>query len=672
MMKRVFLITVWLTIIFWSCNKSDIVSYQVDSPDKKNSISIYYSHESGYMFYQIHHNGKTVIDTSFIGFRLKNHGFNNKFDILSHESTSADTIWHPIWGQKKSIRDNYQQLTLQCKEKTSGLHITFIARAYNDGIAFRYYFPEQNNLDTLIIIDEKTEFNIAGNPVSWWIPALTPLKYEILYAKSSIDSIPLVHTPFTCCLNDSLFLSIHEAELKNYSSMTLERKKNNALEVNLVPWADGEKVKATVPLYTPWRTIQISETAGGLITSDLILNLNEPNKLTDISWIKPMKYMGIWWGIHINKYSFQQGPKHGATTENTKYYIDFAAKHGFNELLVEGWNIGWEAEWYSSFGKNMNFVEPTPDFDLFEVQKYAQSKGITLQAYVETSANTENFLQQIDTAFALYKSLGYKSVKIGQVGPKFYNGEYHHGQYGVNYYRTIIKKAAEYKLSINFHEPLKPTGERRTYPNMLSREGARGQEYNAAWSRQTNPPSHTCILPFTRLLAGPMDFTPGIFNINGYHEKNQVNTTLAKQLALYVVIYSPVQMAADLPENYEKSLDAFQFIKDVPVDWDTTIVLNAKIGEYVTIVRKDKHSNDWYLGSITNEKPRDFSISLSFLEKNKKYLAEIYSDSHDADWKKNPEAVEIFTKKVDKDMTLPLKLAPGGGEAIRFKLIEGN
>ncbi|HOO83272.1 MAG TPA: glycoside hydrolase family 97 catalytic domain-containing protein, partial [Prolixibacteraceae bacterium] len=466
---------------------------------------------------------------------------------------------------------------------------------------------------------------------------------------------------------DGLFLSIHEAALVYFASMTIAPRANNQLKADLVPWADGDRVKTKAPMQSPWRTISIAEKPGDLITNYMVLNLNEPNQLDDLSYIKPSKYIGIWWGMHIGKYTFWESPNLGASTKNSKMYIDFASKHGIPLLLIEGWNKGWTPAWYENRMHEFSFTQSVDDFDLKEVVEYGNQKGVKLIGYHETGSNLISYLDQIDAGFALYREMGIHDIKIGQVGSRLNMKEWHHGQFGVNYYRYVLKKAAEYQLAVNFHEPIKDTGERRTYPNMMTREGARGMEYDA-WS-EGNPPNHLAILPFTRLLSGPMDFTPGTFDImieQGYGRR--VHTTVAKQLAAYVVVLSPTQMMSDLPEYYEGN-PAFQFLLDVPVDWYDTQVLNAEIGEYITMVRRDKHSDDWYLGSLSNEKARDFEVSLSFLEDGRKYLAQIYADGDNADLETNPTEVKITEVEVDKNTVLPIKLVGGGGQAIRFKAL---
>lgn len=655
----------------FSCTPPADNTLSVSSPDRK--IQLTFNNNETQLSYSMNYNGKAVISPSKMGFEFKNQpSFENGIQIIGSKTTSYDQTWEQPWGEEQMVRENYNELIIDLAEtegKQRKLQVAF--RVFDDGLGFRYIFPEQDSLGYFEIMDEKTEFNFPNENKAWWIKAYQANRYEYLYKCTSINEIDsIAHTPVTLETPDGLFLSIHEADLTDYASMCLKPVGNKGLKCALTPWADGVLVKAEAPHKTPWRTIQIAEKAGELITSRLILNLNPPNVLGDVSWLKPMKYVGIWWGMHIGPWTFGQGENHGATTERAKKYIDFAAKNDFDEVLVEGWNVGWRTgpDWYIDDGKNIKFTQSTPDYDLIEVQNYAKSKGITLQMYNETMANTKNYLSQIDSAYTLYKSLGIRSNKIGQVGTRLDQKEWHYGQYAVNYYRKVLKKAAEYNLAVNFHEPIKATGERRTYPNMFSREGGRGMEYNAWSGDGGNPPEHTCVLPFTRLLGGPMDYTPGIFDITiPRREKNQVNTTLAKQLALYVVIYSPIQMAADLIENYEGH-PALQFIKDVPVDWETTKVIDAKIGDFVIIARKDKKSEDWYLGAITDENERDFAISLDFLDEGKTYTAQIYRDADDADYKTNPTAYKIEEKTVKAGDTFNIKLANGGGIAVSLKV----
>ena len=646
----------------------------VHSPDGK--INVRFILNNGIPYYQILYNEKEIIKTSKLGFEFKNSfPLNCGFVIDNTQSKSFNEIWTQVWGEEKDIKNHYNQIKVFLKEKSKlkrKLDITF--RIYDYGVGFRYEIPKQKNFIDFQIIDEQTEFVMAGDHRAWWIPVYKYHRYEYLYKKSPLSQIDTVHTPLTMETNDGLYLSIHEANLTDYASMTLISSDNNTLHCDLVPWPDGIKVKGSAPLVTPWRTIQIVETPGDLITSYLSLNLNEPCKLPDVSWIKPGKYIGIWWGMHIDKYTWGSNDRHGATTERTKQYIDFAAKYNFSGVLVEGWNVGWDGDWIRN-GHLFDFTQPHIDFDIEELSRYAAEKGTKIIGHHETSTGIDNYERQMEDAFKFCNKYGIEVVKTGYVGDRIRNGhfdtgpyQWHHGQYMVQHYRKVVETAAKYKIMLNVHEPIKDTGIRRTYPNMMTREGARGMEYNA-WSPDGgNPPEHTTIIPFTRLLSGPMDYTPGIFELffNETRPENRVNTTLAKQLALYVIIYSPWQMAADLPENYENQ-PAFQFILDVPVDWKVTRVLHAKIGDYVTIARQDRHSEDWYIGSITDENERILEAPLNFLEQGKQYIAEVYADGSGAHWESNPLSIEIKKFVVDRYTFFSFKLAAGGGQAVRIR-----
>jgi len=634
------------------------------SPDGKNAVQ--FTLEGGNPMYQVSRSGQDVIEPSKMGFGFKKKNRSlSQLELVSVDTSSTDETWQQVWGEKQEIRNHFNQMSILLREADSpqrNMKIEF--RAYDDGIAFRYLYPQQGEAD-LVIMDELTEFNLASDGQAWWIGAYQPDRYEYLTTKSAVSSLDNVHTPLTIQSDNGLYLSIHEARLVDFASMTLVHTDGGRLKADLVPWADGDRVKTDGSFVSPWRTLQIAEKPGDLITSYLILNLNDENVFSDVSWIQPHKYLGIWWGMHIGKFTFWESTTQGSTTQNAFEYIDYCAQLGIDHLLIEGWNKGWTPDWYKNAMHMFSFTEEADGFDLKAVVDYAKQKGVKIIGYHETGSNLDNYRKQIDDGMALYQSLGIHDVKIGQVGSLLNMKEWHHGQFGVRYYREVLEKAAQYKLAVNFHEPIKDTGERRTYPNMMSREGARGQEYNA-WS-EGNPPSHTATIPFTRMLSGPMDFTPGIFDVGisqGY-EGRDVHTTAAKQLALYVVLYSPIQMLADLPENYV-SKPAFQFLQDVPVDWQDTQVLNADIGEYITVVRKDRHSDDWYLGSLTNEVPRTFEIPLSFLDQNKRYEAQIYEDAEGISWKSNAEKVAASKKVVSSADTLQLKLAPGGGTAIRF------
>ena len=661
----------FLILICASCKPKpeQPITHELLSPDGMNKI-VFNVNDEGQPSYTVSHGDTVVINPSALGFIFKkNDSLAKNFTLAEAKTTSFNETWKQVWGEKQEIINNYNQLDVILEEKSEKkrkLEIQF--RAFNDGVAFRYNYPSQGK-DSLIIMNELTEFNLKEDGDAWWIGAYQDNRYEYLETKSPVSTLDTVHTPLTIKSKNGLFLSFHEANLVNYASMTLAHTNRTNLECDLVPWADGDKVKTNGSFTTPWRTLQIAEKPGDLITSYLILNLNEPNKLEDTSWIKPHKYLGIWWGMHIGKYSFWESPIQGATTKNAIEYIDYCKKLGVDHLLIEGWNIGWTPAWYENAMHMFSFTDYADNFNLEEVTEYAKSNGVSIIGYHETGSNIINYLKQIDAGMSLYESVGIHDVKIGQVGSRLNMKEWHHGQFGVNYYRFVLEKALEHKLTVNFHEPIKDTGERRTYPNMMSREGARGQEYNA-WS-EGNPPNHTATIPFTRLLAGPMDFTPGVLDVEikqGY-EGRDVHTTAAKQLALYVVIYSPIQMLADLPENYDGN-PAFKFLQDVPVDWEDTKILNAEIGEYITTVRKDRHSDDWYLGSLTNEESRSFDIDLSFLDKDVVYEAQIYADAEGIAWNKDATEIVISTKEVKSADKLQLNLAPGGGTAIRFNKIK--
>ncbi len=656
-------------------------SLQVSSPDQ--TLQVVFTLEKGKPSYRILRFGQELIGPSRLGFLLKNQqALSENFTIASTKTRSFDETWIQPWGEKKEIRNCYNELRIGLTETTKRPRtMEIVFRVYDDGIGFRYEIPKQNHLDRFEIQDELTEFALAQNTKAWWIPAFQPNRYEYLYRCTPVSEINVVHTPLTLETPNGIYLSIHEAALVDYASMTLALTEKNTLKAELVPWSDGVKVKTQTPMKSPWRTIQIADDPDGLITSYLILNLNEPNQLKDISWIRPQKYIGIWWAMHLGIATWSTGPKHGATTENAKRYIDFAAKYGFDGVLIEGWNVGWDGDWVAH-GDQFQFTQPTPDFDIEEVARYAREKGVELIGHHETGGAVLNYEKQLKDAFAFYEKLGVHTVKTGYVnfGQNIKrieeNGheqkEWHHGQFMVRHHQKVVEEAAKHHIMIDIHEPIKDTGLRRTYPNLLTREGARGQEYDAWDAEGGNPPEHQTILPFTRLLAGPMDYTPGIFGLTfpKIRPNNQVNTTLAKQLALYVIIYSPLQMAADLPENYEKNPEPFKFILDVPVDWEDTKVLHARIGDYVTIVRKDRKSDDWYLGSITDEEGRILEAPLYFLEPGYSYLAEIYRDGDLAHWKNNPYDIIVEKQIVNASTVIKLKLAPGGGQAIRFSKIK--
>jgi hypothetical protein len=603
------------------------------------------------------------------------------------------------------VRNHFNELIVELEEVSApNRKINIYFKAYDDGIGFRYEFLPQAGVDSVVIMDEHTEFQLTEDHLTWWIPGDWDI-YEHLYNTTKVSEINAldyrnhpnlaqttipenaVNTPVTMRSKDGLHLSFHEANLTDYAGMTL-KVDNESLKLTSGLVGSGRydyKVKKALPFKTPWWTIQIADKATELIDSKLIVNLNEPNKLGDISWFEPKKYVGIWWEMHIDKGSWDYGMtmnedgkwidtgnahgRHSATNENTKRYIDFAAANGIKGVLVEGWNTGWE-RWIGFDDREgvFDFVTPYPDYDIEALTTYAKEKGVEIIMHHETSAAPRTYEKQLEPAYQLMNRLGIHSVKTGYVGKIIPEGEYHHGQWMVNHYRKVLETGAKYQVAINAHEPIKATGLRRTYPNAISREGLRGQEFNAWASDGGNPPEHLPIVAFTRMLAGPIDFTPGVFDIKlPTKENNQINTTLAQQLALYVVIYSPIQMACDLPENYEGQ-PAFQFIRDVGVDWEQTKVLNGEVGDFVTIAREEKGTGNWFLGSITDENKRQISIDFDFLEAGKTYEAAIYKDAPDAHYRDNPTAIEIVNKEISKGMSETFDLVEGGGVAISLKL----
>jgi alpha-glucosidase len=649
----------------------------VSSPDGRNKVGV--ATYEGRLYYILSRDGRPLLMPSMLGFEFKGAPtLRDSLRITGTKRATHDETWTQPWGEVARVRDHYNELKVSVQEKLSpGRSFDLVVRAFNDGIGFRYEFPAQPGLTDFVISDELTQFNFADDAKSWWIPSNRPRldRSEMLYSSSPISVIDSIQTPLTMQTRDGkTFMVLHEANLVDYARMNLAGPKmdNRLLRVALAPWQNGDKVRGRTPFVTPWRTIQLADRAADLSPSVLGLNLNPPSVISDVSWIKPMKYVGIWWGMHINTMTWNSGPKHGATTANTKRYIDFAAANGLGGVLVEGWNVGWDGDWIKN-ANAFSFTQSYPDYNLPELAKYAQSKGVKLIVHNETSGGIVNYERQMEAAFAMYHNLGLDAIKSGYVTDTTPEGNSHHSQFMVRHYRHVLEVAAKNHIMMDVHEPIHDTGERRTYPNMMSREGARGQEYNAWGGEGGNPPEHETNLYFTRLLAGPMDFTPGIFDLliergTGRPrrlEESHPRTTLAKQLALYVVIYSPLQMAADLPENYEGK-PAFQFIRDVAVDWETSKTIDGRIGDYVIVARKAKNSNDWFLGAITDEEGRTFNVPLNFLTPGRKYTAEIYADGPGANWATNPLPVSISKRTVDSNTNLSVVLAPGGGQAVRF------
>ncbi|MBB1423869.1 glycoside hydrolase family 97 protein [Pseudoalteromonas sp. SG43-7] len=659
----------------------------IQSPNGNITITI--SDQQATPSYKISFNGKDVIENSALGFEFKQQAaFAEGFTITDVNNSQHNSQWQQPWGERQTIIDKHNELAVTFKKPApQGGTYTVRFRAFNDGVGFRYEVPKQAGFENIEITKELTEFAISGadKATAWWIPARGWNRYEYVYNTTPLQQAALAHTPFTFKNADGVHVSIHEAALVDYAGMVLNQRRPGTLQADLTPWSDGVAVKKHGAFNTPWRTIQIGDKAVDLINSDIILNLNEPNKLGDVSWVKPGKYVGIWWGMHINENTWGSGEKHGATTKETKRYMDFAAKYGFDGVLVEGWNIGWDGDWFFN-GDVFSFTKPYPDFDIAELTRYGKEKGVQLIGHHETSGNVINYRNQMEDAYALYEKSNVSQVKTGYVADGGNikrideNGiarhEWHDGQFMVNEYLHSVQLAAKHKISINTHEPIKDTGLRRTYPNWIAREGARGQEFNA-WGTPPNPPEHIPMLAFTRMLAGPMDFTPGIFDMsfNGLGgDTNRPQTTLAKQLALYVVMYSPIQMAADLPRNYLAKPDAFKFIQDVPTDWQQSIALAGEVGDYVVFARKERKrdnysGNDWFLGAVTDEQARSIEIKLDFLEQGKKFEAQIYRDGNNAQWKNNPYDLKIEKRIVTAADKLTLKLATSGGTAIRFKAL---
>jgi alpha-glucosidase len=631
-------------------------------------------------FYDVHRGDRTVITHARLGLTLGGFGNQPASRVANVRRSSVDARWEQPWGEQRLIQDRHNELkvTLSGADAAQTEPFDLTVRVFDDGLGFRYEFNQIAAGREVAITDELTEFRLASDFDAWWYPARHSDRDEYLYHRGPLYEVNLAETPLTL-QSMGLYLSIHEAALVDYASMNLRRTAERTLKADLMPWSDGVLVRKRGPFVTPWRTVLIGESPMQLADSRIELNLNEPSKLADTSWIRFGKYVGIWWEMHLNRSTWASGEKHGANNANVKRYIDFAAKNGFGGVLVEGWNRGWDGDWIAN-GKHFSFTESYPDFDLPQLAAYGRERGVRIIGHHETAGAVENYERQLDAAMALYEANGVSVVKTGYVKPSgsiertLADGSIGHewfaGQYRVRHEMTVAATAAAHHISIVAHEPVKDTGLRRTWPNMLAREGARGQEFNA-WGRPTNPPEHLTILPFTRLLAGPMDFTPGIFDLTfGKSQLNErVQSTLATQLALYVLIYSPVQMAADLPENYEKRPDAFQFIRDVPTDWETSRTLQGEIGDYVVVARQQRGGTDWYLGATTDENSRTLEIPLEFLERGRRYEAQIYRDAADADFRTNPAALVIEKRQVTAKDRITAALAPGGGLAVRFRAL---
>lgn len=651
---------------------------RVASPDGRTQATL--ELRAGHLTWSLARDGRPLILPSALGFRFK-HGapLLEGLRIVDTARQSHDEWWTQPWGEVARVHDIHNEVAVTVEE-TAGARRRFTTRlrAFDDGIGFRYELPRQAALDSFAIIEELTQFAFADNPTAWFIPSNRPRmdRSEMLYASGPMSLLDSVQTPLTMETTDRrTWIVLHEADLVDYARMNLSgrRGESRTLQADLAPMGDGILVRGRTPFVTPWRTVQLADKAIDLAPSLLGLKLNPPNRLASTDWIHPMKYIGIWWGMHINTMTWGSGPKHGATTATTKRYIDFAAANGFGGVLVEGWNVGWDGDWIQNRNA-FSFTQPYPDYDLPALAAYAKAKKVRLIVHNETSGGILNYERQLDSAFAVYHSLGLDAIKSGYVTDTVEGGHSHWSQYMVRHYRRVIETAAKYGIMLDVHEPLHDTGERRTWPNMMSREGARGQEYNAWAGDGGNPPEHETNLFFTRMLAGPMDFTPGVFDLLIERSGNparkpedaRVRTTLAKQLALYVVLYSPLQMAADLPENYEGQ-PAFQFIRDVAVDWDTTRVLDGRPGDFVSVARRERGGQSWFVGAITDEEARTLDVPLSFLARGRRYTAEIYADGPRAHWLDNPLPVTISRIPVTSASRLRMVLAPGGGQAVRIR-----
>lgn len=679
-----------------------VFSQTLHSPD--GNLELLFSVSTkGEPVYSLNYRQHVVVKPGKLGLLLSgNDSLSNGFIISSADSSLFDQVWQPVWGEEKEIKNQYHELVISLVQKKESFERQVIIRfrLFNDGLGFRYEIPRQDALRHFIVTEELTVFALAGDHKTFWIPGdydsneyayfTTRLsQVNALRGKAEngigLKTMPgenVVQSPLMMITDEKLYINIFEAALTNYPAMQLNVDKQAfSLSAHLVPDAAGNKAYLASPCVTPWRVIIVSDKATGILASRIILNLNEPCEIEDVSWIKPAKYVGVWWEMHVGKATWNYSDesninihttdwskltpngKHGANTGNVKKYIDFASRNGFDAVLIEGWNIGWE-DWFGAWKEEVfDFVTPYPDFDVKWLSEYARSKNIRLIMHHETSSSVTNYERQMDTAFRFMKFFGYPMVKTGYVGRIIPRGEAHDGQWMVNHFTRVAQKTARYRIMLNSHESVRPTGMQRTYPNWLACEAARGNEFNA-WSAG-NPPEHETILPFTRLLGGPMDYTPGIFNIKTDHT-HQVHTTLCKQLALYITMYSPLQMAADLPENYEKHADAFGFIRDVPVEWDQSEYLEAEPGDHLTIVRKEKNGNRWFLGAVTDENPRVSKIALTFLQSGTTYKAILYNDAPDAHWQTNPEAYIIQQCLVKSSDVVLLKLAAGGGAAVIF------
>ena len=688
-------------LFVWVCGA--MMAESITSPNGNLHLD-FTVNTQGEPVYQLFYKGKAVVKPSKLGLELKDDpGLMSNFTLTGTETSTFDETWKPVWGEVAQIRNHYNELAVTLEQKAQNRNMIIRFRLYNDGLGFRYEFPLQRNLNYFIVTEEHTQFAMTGDHLAFWIPGdYDTQEYDYIESKLSeirglmesavtvnasqfVFSPTGVQTSLQMKTDDGIYINLHEAALVDYSCMHLNLDDNNLIfESWLTPDVLGNKAYMQAPSKTPWRTIIVSDDARDILASKLTLNLNEPCAYKDVSWIKPVKYIGVWWEMITGMKSWsytdellamrfgendytkiKPNGRHAANNENVKRYIDFAAEHGMDQVLVEGWNEGWESWGGSSRDFVFDFVTPYPDFDVKMLNDYARNKGVRLMMHHETSASVRNYERHLDKAYQFMADHGYNSVKSGYVGDIIPHGEHHYGQWMNNHYLYAVKKAAEYKICVNAHEAVRPTGLCRTYPNLIGNESARGTEFEPY---DGNKPFHTTLLPFTRLIGGPMDYTPGIFDICltflNRENHGQIHTTLAKQLALYVTLYSPLQMAADLPESYERHLDAFQFIKDVAVDWDDSKYLEAEPGDYITVARKAKGTGNWFVGGITDENARVSTFTLDFLEPGKEYVATLYADGKDADYEKNPTAYQIKKGIVTNKTKISVKMARSGGFAL--------
>ncbi len=670
-------LTLIVTALFTLLSGGALHAGTVQSPDGRIVVTLD-ADDEGIPFYKIDRDGKPLIAKSNLGFNFTDDDpMRRNFEVVSQTTASRDTRWEQPWGERQFVADKHNELTVLFGEKDDTPRLLAVRlRVFDDGIGFRYEFPQQDHFVTARISEELTEFNIAEDGNAWWIQAGDWNRYEYLYTQTAVSAVSTAHTPITFRFADGTHMSLHEAALVDYSGMWLRRMQGTNFRAQLAPSPRGAKVVRDAPFHTPWRSIRVADGPAGLYESDLELNLNEPNALGDVSWFTPHKYIGIWWEMHLDQSSWASGEKHGATTENAIKHIDFAAEHGFRGVLIEGWNLGWDGNWFGN-GRDFNFTKAYPDFDIERVAQYAKSKGVRIIGHHETGGNIDVYEGQLRDAMALYERLGIDAVKSGYVAdaggiiaPDGNGGEmfvWHDGQEMARHHLKVVKEAAARKIAMNPHEPIKDTGLRRTYPNWVSREGARGAEYDA-WAVPKNQPDHVPTMVWTRMLSGPMDYTSGVFSLEGRGaEGPDIPSTLARQLAFYVVIYSPIQMVADLPENLAKYPRALDFVKRVPADWSETKLLDGAIGEYAVLARKDRNSNNWYMGGVTDENARTVSIDLRFLESGQSYTATIWRDGESADGLgADRHAMKVETLSVSSAQTLDIDMARAGGFAVEI------